>query len=209
MKITLYVAKYCPYSLRAKIALAEKRMNFDIVEINELEQQKVKQISPQGVFPVLEEKNYTLNNKKALIYYIDERFPAPALLPNSAQDKIRIRLAIEKLEKEYYPILKEVREERGNNKKLNSIFKGLNDKFKLLNNLFKEGEYFLYPSFTLVDCYIAALILYLEAEGFTLDESLTNMYSYRELLLSRDSIKKVYFRNKVNQSLLKTLRANK
>ena len=209
MKITLYVAKYCPYSLRVKIALAEKRMNFDIVEINELDQQKVKKISPQGIFPVLEEKNYTLSNKKALVYYIDERFPAPALLPNSAQDKIRIRLAIEKLEKEYYPILAKVREERGNSEKLNLIFKGLNDKFKSLNDIFKEGEYFLYPSFTLVDCYIAALILYLEAEGFTLDESLTNMQNYRELLLSRDSIKKVYFKNKANKSLLKTLRESR
>ncbi|MDE4948980.1 glutathione S-transferase, partial [Francisella tularensis subsp. holarctica] len=27
MKVTLYTKKYCPYSLRARIALAEKKMS--------------------------------------------------------------------------------------------------------------------------------------------------------------------------------------
>ena len=46
MKVILYTAKYCPYSLRARIALAEKKMAMEIVESGDLSTEMQKKISP-------------------------------------------------------------------------------------------------------------------------------------------------------------------
>ena len=52
MKVILYTAKYCPYSLRARIALAEKKMAMEIVEAGDLAPEVQKKISPNGLFPL-------------------------------------------------------------------------------------------------------------------------------------------------------------
>lgn len=109
MKVTLYTTKYCPYSLRARIALSEKKMAMDVVEAGDLEPNVVKKISPNGTFPVLMEKDYSINNRKALLIYIDERFPAPSLLPSVVNDHIKIRLSLDKIDNEWYPVLDEIR----------------------------------------------------------------------------------------------------
>ncbi|MDE4965650.1 glutathione S-transferase N-terminal domain-containing protein, partial [Francisella tularensis subsp. holarctica] len=62
MKVTLYTTKYCPYSLRARIALSEKKMSTNIVEAGDLEPAMIKKLAPNGVFPILMEKDYSINN---------------------------------------------------------------------------------------------------------------------------------------------------
>ncbi|APC96842.1 glutathione S-transferase family protein [Francisella frigiditurris] len=208
MKVTLYTAKYCPYSLRARIALAEKRMNVDVVEASDLSADILKKISPKGTLPVLKEKDYSVDNKKALMIYIDERFPAPNLLPSIVHDRIKVRLALEKIDAEWYTVLAEVKKNRGNKVKLKNIFQDLEDSFKSMEGVFAESEFFISSTFTLADCYIAAMMLYLEAEGFIIDESYGAIFDYKKRIFARESIKKAYFKGNANDSLLKTLRAS-
>ncbi len=206
MKVTLYVAKYCPYSLRARIALAEKKMSVEVVEAGDLTPELLKKISPNGKFPVLQEKGYAVNNKKALMMYIDERFPAPALLPSLVQEKIKVRLALEKIDNEWYSVLEEVKKNRQSKAKLKTIFKNLKESLLAMERVFAGSEYFLSSSFTLADCYISAMFLYLEAEGFIIDESFGAIHDYSKKVLARDSVKKAYIKSGSQDSLLKALR---
>lgn len=205
MKVTLYTTKYCPYSLRAKIALAEKKMNVEVIESSDLSTHMMKKISPDGVFPVLKEKGYSLNSKKALMIYIDERFPAPALLPSLVNERIKVRLALEKIDNKWYKILNEIKNNRSNKDKLKTIFKELKKNFMIIEKIFTKTEFFLSTSFTLADCYIAAMILYLEVEGFIIDDTFGAIFDYKKKILARDSIKKSCFKVNSSNSLLKTL----
>jgi RNA polymerase-associated protein len=206
MKVTLYVAKYCPYSLRARIALAEKKMSVEVVEASDLSPEMLKKISPNGIFPILKEKDYAVNNKKALMVYIDERFPAPALLPSLVHEKIKVRLALDKIDNEWYSVLEEVKKNRTSKAKLKTIFKNLKESLLAMEKVFANGDYFLASSFTLADCYLASMMLYLEAEGFVIDESFGAIFEYRNRILARDSIKKAYYKGNANDSLLKAFR---
>lgn len=209
MKVTLYTTKYCPYSLRAKIALAEKKMTMEIIEAGDLTTQMQKKISPNGIFPVLKEKDYSINNRKALLIYIDERFPAPGLLPSVVNDRIKIRLSLDKIDNEWYPVLYEIKKNRTNKAKITSLFKDLKESFLAIEKTFTEADYFICASFTLADCYIAALMISLEAEGFIIDESFGAIYEYKKRVFARDSVRKANLKSNANDSLLKTLRANK
>lgn len=209
MKVTLYTTKYCPYSLRARIALAEKKMAMDVVEAGDLDPSLVKKISPNGIFPVLKEKDYSINNRKALLIYIDERFPAPSLLPSLVNDRIKIRLSLEKIDNEWYPVLDEIRKVRSNKTKLKALFKDLKESLLTVEKAFTDSEYFVSSGFTLADCYIAALIICLEAEGFIIDETFGSIYEYKKRVFARDSVKKANLKGNANDSLLKTLRAHK
>ena len=209
MKVILYTAKYCPYSLRARIVLAEKKMTIGIVEVSELTPKQAKKISPDGQFPVLKEKDYSINNKRALLAYIDERYPAPGLLPSIVNERIKIRANIEKIENEWYPILDEMRENRNNKTKLKSLFKNLKENLLANKKSFSENDYFGCDSFTLADCYIAALIIFVEGEGFIIDEKFGVIHDYKKRIFKRDSVRKASLKGNANESLLKTLRANK
>ncbi|MGQ4002443.1 glutathione S-transferase N-terminal domain-containing protein [Francisellaceae bacterium CB299] len=209
MKVILYTAKYCPYSLRARIALAEKKMAMEIVEAGDLTSEMQKKISPNGLFPVLREKDYSINNRKALLVYIDERFPAPSLLPSIVNERIKIRLSLEKIDSEWYPVLEEIKKNRTNKAKIKSLFNDLKESFIAMEKTFSESDYFICTSFTLADCYIAALMISLEAEGFVVDESFGAMYEYKKRVFARDSVRKANLKGNANDSLLKTLRANR
>ncbi|MDE5037822.1 glutathione S-transferase N-terminal domain-containing protein, partial [Francisella tularensis subsp. holarctica] len=65
MKVTLSTTKDCPYSRRARIALAEKKMSTNIVEAGDVEPALIKKIAPTGVFPMLMEKDYSINHRRA------------------------------------------------------------------------------------------------------------------------------------------------
>ncbi|AIT09177.1 starvation protein A [Candidatus Francisella endociliophora] len=209
MKVTLYTTKYCPYSLRARIALAEKKMAMEIIEAGDLDPNQAKKISPNGIFPVLKEKDYSINNRKALLIYIDERFPAPGLLPSLVNDRIKIRLSLDKIDNEWYPVLDEIRKNKTSKTKLKSIFKDLKESLLTMEKAFSDSEYFISSGFTLADCYIAALIICLEAEGFVIDESFGAIFDYKKRVFARDSVKKASLKGNANDSLLKTLRAHK
>ena len=209
MKVILYTAKYCPYSLRARIALAEKKMAMEIVEAGDLPIETQKKISPNGLFPVLKEKNYSINNRKALLIYIDERFPAPGLLPSVVNERIKIRLSLDKIDNEWYPVLEEIKKNRASKVKIKSLFKDLKESFMAMEKAFSESDYFIYTNFTLADCYIAALMISLETEGFVFDESFGAIYEYKKRIFARDSVRKANLKGNANDSLLKTLRANR
>lgn len=209
MKVILYTAKYCPYSLRARIALAEKKMAMEIVESGDLSPEMQKKISPNGLFPVLKEKDYSINNRKALLVYIDERFPAPGLLPSIVNDRIKIRLSLDKIDNEWYPVLEQIRINRANKAKTKSIFKDLKESLMAVEKAFSETDYFINSSFTLADCYIAALMISLETEGFVFDESFGAIHEYKKRIFARDSVRKANLKSGNNDSLLKTLRANR
>lgn len=209
MKVILYTGKYCPYSLRARIALAEKKMAMEIVESGDLAPEVQKKISPNGIFPVLQEKGYSINNRKALLVYIDERFPAPGLLPSIVNDRIKIRLSLEKIDNEWYPVLDEIKKNRTSKAKIKSLFKDLKESFMAIEKAFSETDYFVCTNFSLADCYIAALMISLEAEGFVFDESFGAIYEYKKRVFARDSVRKANLKGNANDSLLKTLRANR
>ena len=93
--ITLYSAERCPYAARARIVLAEKGIELEVVEIDLSDRPDwLYDKNPKGRVPVIEEDGWCLAESAVIMEYIEERYPEPALLPADPADRAAVRLLI-------------------------------------------------------------------------------------------------------------------
>jgi glutathione S-transferase len=93
--ITLYDAARCPYCARARIALAEKGLEHEVIEVD-LEQRPawLYEKNPTGRVPVIEEDAWLLPESSVILEYLEERYPEPPLLPPDPADRALARVWI-------------------------------------------------------------------------------------------------------------------
>jgi glutathione S-transferase len=106
--ITLYDADRCPYCARVRIALAEKRIEYETVEIDLDDRPAwIYEKNPLGRVPVLEEDAFVLPESAVINEYLEERYPEPALWPADAAERAFGRLLVfrfDELSKPYYAL---------------------------------------------------------------------------------------------------------
>lgn len=82
--IQLYSFAACPYAQRVHIALLEKQLDFELIEIDLFNRPEwFAAISPYGKVPVLRHAGVTVHESTIINQYLDEAFPQPALMPES------------------------------------------------------------------------------------------------------------------------------
>jgi glutathione S-transferase len=94
--ITLYDAARCPYCARVRIVLAEKGVEFDVVEIDLSDRPAwLYETNPAGRVPVVEEDGgRPLPESAVIMEFLEERYPEPALLPPDPADRAAVRLLV-------------------------------------------------------------------------------------------------------------------
>jgi maleylacetoacetate isomerase len=82
-------------SYRVRIALALKGLSYDYVPVHLLKNEQTRppfsDLSATQLVPLLKDGDATLSQSLAIIEYLDETHPAPALLPGDAVSRARIR----------------------------------------------------------------------------------------------------------------------
>lgn len=93
--LTLYDAARCPYCARARIALAEKGLEYEALEVDLNDRpQWIYEKNPTGRVPVIEEDAWILPESSVILEYLEERYPEPALLPPDPADRALARVWI-------------------------------------------------------------------------------------------------------------------
>ena len=93
--LTLYDAARCPYCARARIALAEKGVEHEVLEIDLSDRpQWIYKKNPTGRVPVIEEDAWILPESSVILEYLEERYPEPPLLPADPADRALARVWI-------------------------------------------------------------------------------------------------------------------
>ena len=91
-KLALVSHALCPYVQRAAIALDEKGVAFERIDIDlENKPDWFKAISPRGKVPVLRVDDVSLVESLVILEYIDERF-GPSTLPDEPLARARLRM---------------------------------------------------------------------------------------------------------------------
>jgi maleylpyruvate isomerase len=82
-------------SHRLRIALNLKGLNYDYVAVdlrkNEHLGAAFKALNPQGLVPALVDGDHVLTQSVAIIEWLEERYPTPALLPTDINDRAHVR----------------------------------------------------------------------------------------------------------------------
>ena len=93
--ITLYNAARCPYAARARIVLAEKGIEFEVVEIDLSDRPAwLYEKNPAGRVPVIEEEGWVLPESVVIMEFLEERYPEPPLLTADPADRAAARLLV-------------------------------------------------------------------------------------------------------------------
>ena len=100
-------APRCPYCARVRIALAEKELDFERVEVDlsDRPQWVIELNPPDGRVPVLDD-GFVLPESEVIIAYLEERYPEHALLPADLKGRAEARFIVnrfdERLGRDYY-----------------------------------------------------------------------------------------------------------
>jgi glutathione S-transferase len=97
MGIRLFSARACPFAHRSRLVLAHKHVPFELVEID-LQNKPVwfdGKLSGYGKVPALEHGEVRIWESAVVNEYLDEVFPAPALLPPDPGQRAIARIWID------------------------------------------------------------------------------------------------------------------
>jgi glutathione S-transferase len=95
-ELKLYSARACPFAHRTRLVLAEKKLSFELVEIDLANKPAwYTTVSLYGKVPALEHAGQRLVESAVINEYLDEVFPEPRLLPPEPGQRALARIWID------------------------------------------------------------------------------------------------------------------
>jgi glutathione S-transferase len=92
--VKLYDAARCPFCARVRLVLAEKGIPYETVKIDLANRPHwLYELNPLGKVPVLDD-GFVLPESNVVMEYLEERYPAPALLPEGLEERAQARLDV-------------------------------------------------------------------------------------------------------------------
>jgi RNA polymerase-associated protein len=175
-----------PECHRARIVLAEKDIAVEIhdVDVDNLPEDLI-DLNPYATVPTMVDRDLVLYNSRVLIEYLDERFPHPPLMPVDPVSRAKSRLALFRIESDWFSLLTDI--ERGTEKKKTLAKKALGESLINSAEVFSAMPYFLSSEFSLLDCSIAPILWRLPYYGIELPADAKPITRYMKKVFSRPS----------------------
>lgn len=184
--MTLFSGDNDIFSHRVRIVLAEKGINFEVVDVDPANlPEDLVDLNPYNSVPTLVDRDLVLYNSQIIMEYLDERFPHPPLMPVDPVSRANNRLMLYRLEKDLYSQLDII--QSGGDKAATKGRKELRDNLVLISPIFEQKPFFMSDDFSLVDCSMAALLWRLPAISVSLPKQAAPLVAYAERLFARES----------------------
>lgn len=184
--MTLFSSPMCAQSHRVRVVLAEKGITVEIqdVDVNQKPEDLI-DLNPYNTVPTLVDRELVLYDPRAIMEYLDERFPHPPLMPVDPVSRARTRLALYQIERDWYELLPAL-ESRGE-KTSSKARKMLRDSLTAGAEVFSAKPFFLSDEFTLVDATVLPILWRLKHYRIDLPRQARSVMQYAESLFERES----------------------
>ena len=184
--MTLFSNPDDPVSHRVRVVMAEKNINFDIVDVtDETATEELEGLNPYGDVPTLVDRDLVLYEPRVVVEYIDERFPHPPLMPVDPVLRATFRLAMYRIEKEWYGGFADIAQAK-TDRAAGKARKALRENIAASNELFAAKPFFMSDEYSLVDATVAPLLWRLPSMGIELPNTASDIQKYGERLFARD-----------------------
>jgi glutathione S-transferase len=102
--IKLWSARACPFAHRTRLALAEKGLDFELIEIDlQNKPASFSEVSVYGKVPALEHQGQRFVESAIVNEYLEEVFPSPRLLPTDPAQRALARFWIDYANTRFVP----------------------------------------------------------------------------------------------------------
>ena len=175
------------HSHRTRLLLAEKNINIEIANVaGPGLPEDLMDLTPYHSVPTLVDRDLTLYDSRVIIEYLDERFPHPPLMPVDPVTRAQFRLALFRIETDWYSIAEEA-DTSSDGKLGTKSRKLLRESILQSTELFDARRYFLSDEFSLVDCTIVPLLWRLPVYGVDLGRDAEPIEDYLNRVCARRS----------------------
>ena len=184
--MTLFSRPTDIHSHRTRLVLAEKNINIEITNVPGAElPEDLMDLNPYHTVPTLVDRDLTLYDSRVIIEYLDERFPHPPLMPVDPVTRAQFRLALFRIETDWYSLAEEA--DTGDGKLSSKSRKLLRESILQSAELFAAKPYFLSDEFSLVDCSIAPILWRLPIYGIEFGRQGETIAAYMQRVFARRS----------------------
>ncbi|MBN4078733.1 glutathione S-transferase N-terminal domain-containing protein [Gammaproteobacteria bacterium AH-315-C21] len=182
--MTLFCYALCSRCHRTRLAVAEKNIAIDIVDVEDGDYpEDLLELNPYQMMPTLVDRELALYDSRLIVEYIDERFPHPPLMPIDPVARAKTRLMLYRIERDWYCAADAI--ERGSKAEGEEARRSIRDGLAVLAPMFSQAPYFMSSEFTMIDCYLAPLLWRLQHYDIKLPKTAQPVLSYAERLFAR------------------------
>jgi len=186
--MTLFSSATDPESHRVRLVFAEKGITVEVVDVDgNNKPEDLIDLNPYNSVPTLVDRELVLYDPRTIMEYLDERFPHPPLMPVDPVSRARARLALYRIEKDWYQQLPAL--ESRSEKVFTKARKMLRDSLTASAEVFGAKPYFLSDEFSLVDATIIPVLWRLKHYRIDLPRQAKPVMQYAARMFARDSFK--------------------
>lgn len=187
--MTLFSAPADPWSHRTRIVLAEKGIDIEVVSVTPGSlPEDLLDLNPYHSLPTLVDRDLVLYDSRVIIEYLDERFPHPPLMPADPVTRAQFRLALYRIERDWYGLLEQIDREQ-DRRQLPRLRKVLLDTIVQGVELFQLRSFFLSEEFSLLDATLAPVLWRLPSYQIELPAKAQPILKYESRIFSRPSFR--------------------
>ena len=175
----------CIHCHRVRLVLAEKGITADIIEpAPDALPEELMLVNPTGSLPTLIDRDLGLYNAKVINDYLDERYPHPPLLPVDPVSRARARLALHRIEADWYALVPAL---EGNDAgQCTKAASRLAESLTASASVFDAMPFFLSEEYSILDATLAPLLWRMTQYGIVLDSGAKAVDAYATRIFDRD-----------------------
>jgi RNA polymerase-associated protein len=186
--MTLFSSTTDPESHRVRLVFAEKGITVEVLDVDASNKpEDLSDLNPYNSVPTLVDRELVLYDPRTIMEYLDERFPHPLLMPVDPVSRARARLALYRIEKDWYEQLPAL--ESRSEKVFTKARKILRDSLTASAEVFGAKPFFLSDEFSLVDATIIPILWRLKYYRIELPRQAKPVMQYAARMFERDSFK--------------------
>lgn len=161
--IIFYALAVSSYSAKVRIALAAKGIPYEEREPpGGYRSEAWRALQPTGTLPAIQDDDFTLAESEAIIEYLEDRYPAPSLLPGSPRERAQARflarfhdLHLEPRVRSLFPLVKQAGRDAA---RVAEATAAVREHIALLERLAKPQPYLAGRSLSVADCGFAVTL---------------------------------------------------
>ena len=155
--MTLFSRGDDPHSQRVRIVLAAKGLEARVVECDPARPpEDLIDLNPYQSVPTLVDRDLVVYGAGIISEYLDERFPAPALLPGDPAGRAQARVALHRIEQDWYALVPGL--EGGERRDEQRARRLMLEAVLAAEPLFRVRPWFLSDQFSLLDAAVAPIL---------------------------------------------------
>jgi RNA polymerase-associated protein len=155
--MTLFSRRDDPHSHRVRIVLAAKSLDARVVECDPARPpEDLIDLNPFQSVPTLVDRDLVVYGAGIITEYLDERFPAPALLPGDPAGRAQARVTLHRIEQDWYALVPAL--EGGERRDEQRARRLMLEAVLAAEPLFRVKPWFLSDHFSLLDAAAAPIL---------------------------------------------------